>query len=171
MSLLPILLLSAALSAADEPAVDAVSSASSTAEDRLYVAGKLGFPLPVGVQALAIMGDDKGPRWDLDLLLEPSRYWQSLSVGGAFRPFHNALFLGGRARALQLHAPFTRGHSWRLDSAFVVGPELGARWTPGQEDKLLVSLGVGGLFSPWGAAALPPMFAIDLGVGWKAKEH
>jgi hypothetical protein len=165
--------LAATVAVADDQvdAVSAASAAPASPTDRLYIAGKLGFPQPLGVQALASMGDQKGPRWDLDLLVEPSRYWQSCSLGGAFRPFHNALFLGARGRVLQLHPPFSRGYSLRHDTALALGPELGARWTPGKEDKLLISLGLGGLFTPWGRAAVPPMFTLDLGVGWKVKER
>jgi len=155
--------------------VDATSASSphiqSEPPDRFYVAGKLGVPQPVGIQALYSLADGQGPRWDLDLLLEPSLYQQSMGVGAGFRPFHNALVVGARARWLQLHPPWSRGYVFALDSALGLGPELGARWGLLSDDRLLVSLTAGGLFSPWGRAALPPMITMDLGVGWKIGER
>jgi hypothetical protein len=166
------LILSAAVSA--QP-VDAVSEASPHAPveppERLYVLGKLGLNQPVGAQALLSLQDERGPRWDLDLLVEPSRQWQSLSLGGAFRPFHNALAVGVRARWLQLHPPWSRGYVFALDSAFAVGPELGGRWGLLSDDRLMLGLGLGAVFSPWGRAALPGTLTVDLSLGWKVKER
>jgi hypothetical protein len=170
MSALLALVLVSAVSAA-EPAVDAVSAASPGAApeppSRVYVLGKLGWFQPVGAQALLSLADARGPRWDLDLLVEPSRYWQSMSLGGGFRPLHNALTLGARARWIQQHPPWSRGYVFALDNALALGPEIAGRWTLGAQDRLMISLAVGGVFSPWGRAALPPMFTLDLGVGWR----
>jgi hypothetical protein len=161
------LLLSAAVGA--QPADGAPSLAPPP--KRLYVLGKLGLSQPVGAQVLVNLSDERGPRWDLDLLVEPSRQWQSLSVGGAFRPFHNALHLGARARWMQLHPPWSRGYVFALDNALAVGPELGGRWGMLSDDRLMLGLGVGAVFSPWGRAALPTTYTLDLSVGWKVKEH
>lgn len=178
MSALLALVLTAGVFAA-EPEPDAVSAATpyvppspvnvAPPQDRLYVLGKLGWYQPVGAQALMSLADGRGPRWDLDLLVEPSRYWQSVSLGGGFRPFHNALAVGARARWLQLHPPWSRGYVFALDNAVALGPEIAGRFALGSRDKLMLSLTLGGVFSPWGRAALPPMFTLDLGVGWMVK--
>jgi hypothetical protein len=161
----------APVASSQEP-VDATSAATPPwPTDKLYVGGKVGWFQPVGVQAVASVADDRGPRWDLDLLLEPSRYAQSASLGGGFRPLHHALMLGARARWLMAHAPWSRGYSFALDNSLALGPEIGGRWGLLQDDKLLVSFTLGGVFSPWGRAALPPMLTLDLGVGWKVKER
>ena len=135
--------------------------------DRLYASAKLGWFQPYGVQALYSMADGQGPRWDLDLLVEPSRYQQSVSVGGGFRPFHNALVVGVRGRWMMLHAPWSRGYVGSLDNALALGGELGGRWALTRENKLLVSFTAGATASPWGSVVLPPMITLDLGVGWQ----
>lgn len=139
--------------------------------DRLYVGAKVGWFQPYGAQALYNFADGQGPRWDVDLLVEPSRYTQSVSLGGAFRPFRNALAIGVRARWLQLHAPWSRGYVAPLDNALALGAELGGRWALTKNDKLLVSLTLGGTASPWGHVALPPMITVDLGVGWQVMKR
>ncbi len=176
MSLITATVLAAAVAlAAPDTPVDATSAASPYERplppDRLYLAGKLGWPQPVGAQALLSLADGRGSRWDVDLLIEPSRYQQSVSLGGGFRPFRAAFVVGARARWLQLHPPWSRGYVGALDNAVAVGPEIGGRWGLLADDKLLLSLGLGGLFSPWGRAALPPMVTLDLGVGWKVMER
>ncbi len=167
--MITLLMLCASLGLAQAP--DAVSGATAQKPpgppDRLYVSAKLGWPQPVGVHALMSLADEQGPRWDLDLLVEPSSYQQSLSAAVGFRPFHNALALNARVRWLQRHPPWARGYIFAVDNAITLSPEVHGRWTLGAEDKLLISAGLGGLFSPWGRAAMPPMFTIDLGVGWQ----
>lgn len=143
-----------------------VPAASAAAPD-LTLAGKIGLPQPVGVQALATFSDERGPRWDLDLLVEPSRYQQSLSAGGAFRPFHNAVTVGVRARWLQLHPPWSRGYVFALDNALGLGPEIGGRWTLLREERLYLSALLGGIFCPRLRTALPPLLTADLAVGWR----
>ncbi len=173
------LVLAATIAFADEP-VDAVSGATQEPPptdnvrppaDALYVNGKLGWFQPVGVQALYTFAGAKGPRWDADLLVEPSRYWQSVSLGGGVRPFHNALAVGVRGRWIQQHAPWSRGYSGLAESAFGLGAELGGRWALLGSDQLHLSLMAGVTASPWGSAIIPPMITIDLGVGWKVMER
>src|SRR6266571_5091564 len=43
----------------------------------LYLGADLGILLPVGIEALVMVPHDDRPRWDFDVLWEPSNYLQS----------------------------------------------------------------------------------------------
>ncbi|MFH1463340.1 MAG: hypothetical protein ABIO70_03035 [Pseudomonadota bacterium] len=168
----PVLLLAAAL--AQQPA-DAVSAATPAPDTmiawrrRVYVGAQVDNLFPVGVAAQLGFGDDVRPTWDLDLLVEPSRTWQSVSLGAAWRPLRNAFAVGGRARWLQLHPPWSRAYHAAWDNALALGLELGGRWGLMDYDRLQLSAGLGAFVTPIGAADLPPMIEAHVGAAWRVR--
>jgi hypothetical protein len=173
-------LLSLAAALAAEPAVDATSGATTaptpdpvpvaTRSRRVYLGARVDNVFPVGLQAQLGFGRDDRPTWDLDLLVEPSRAWQALGVGAAWRPFHNAFALGGRARWLQLAPPWSRGYHFAWDNALSLGLDLGGRWTLAQ-DRLQLSAGLGAFVTPIAVPEVPPLIEAHLGAAWRVAER
>ena len=126
-----------------------------------YIGAKIGWPQPVGLQATIV-----NQRWEADLLIEPSMYWQSVSLGAAYYPFDNPLTVGARVRWLQLHAPWGRGYNWELDNATAAGVELGGRW-PLLKDRAHLKVAIGFTASPWGPVKIPPLITADVGFAYK----
>jgi len=159
-----------ALAAHAEP-VDATSGATPAGWNRrLYAGAQVGTLLPGGAQAQLGFSDGARPTWDLDLLVEPSRLLQSVSLGAAWRPFHNALAVGGRARWLQLHPPWSRGYQARYDNALALGLEAGGRWGVLAGARLQLSAGAGAFLTPLGAD-LPLLLELHAGAAWRLLER
>jgi hypothetical protein len=133
---------------------------------RLYAAAELGLLMPVGSGAMLALPNDDRLRWDIDFTWEPSNYLQSYSLGGAYHPWDRALFVGARARFMQLHPPFSRGFHARRDNQLAFGPELGVRFAIGRENRFVPFASVGAIFFPSETSSLPPMYTLDLGLAF-----
>ncbi|MEI8258890.1 MAG: hypothetical protein WCJ30_24745, partial [Deltaproteobacteria bacterium] len=92
---------------------------------RLHVGAQFGVAPFFGLFGMATFYAQGRPRWDADVLWEPSGYLQSYSVGGAYHIVDSMFFVGARLRLLQLHAPWTRGYEVNADNHLGVGLEAG----------------------------------------------
>jgi hypothetical protein len=110
---------------------------------RLNVGGHLGVTHPVGISAIAMKLEQGRPWLDADVTWEPSRYLQSYGLGAAIHPFHNSFYTGGRARLLQLHAPWSRGFHAAMDNQFGLSIEAGVRKPFGEAERFLFTGSVG----------------------------
>jgi hypothetical protein len=150
----------------------AVASAAEPApapapELRIAVGGQLGVVFPVGLDGLVLL--DRGDRhlFDVDVSWQPSAYWQSYAVGGAWHPFGGALFVGGRLRWLQLHPPWSRGYDADLDDQLGLGLEVGLRgWLDGRR-RFLGTVTLGALAVPSDDTELPILYTVSVGLAYR----
>lgn len=132
----------------------------------LFIGVHIGSYFPVGLDVIATVSADKRPRWDFDASWEPSAYMQSYSVGAAFHPFHNAVFIGARFREVQEHAPWSRGYDARFDNEWGGGAEIGLRdrlW--GSRFLGWVSLGAFYVTNEYTSGA-PVLFTLNIGLAY-----
>jgi hypothetical protein len=150
-----------------EPAAEAVSDPCGLPKPyRLYVAAQLGLLLPAGIGAVLSLPHEDRLRWDIDFVWEPSNYLQSYSFGGAYHPWDRALFVGARARFMQLHPPFSRGFQARRDNQLALGPEIGVRFAVGRENRFVPFASLGVIFFPSETSSLPPMYTLNVGLAF-----
>jgi hypothetical protein len=131
----------------------------------IYVGAHLGALFPFGVDAIASLSSDERPLWDLDASWEPSGYQQSYSLGAAYHPFRNALFIGARIREMQMHAPWSRGYDSRVDNEWGGGLEAGVRgrlWG----SRFLGSFSLGAFYVTNEVSSLPVMFTLNVGLAY-----
>ncbi|HEX2731617.1 MAG TPA: hypothetical protein VHM70_08435, partial [Polyangiaceae bacterium] len=156
------------LAAAEPLAAVPTTQEPARPELRLAVGGEVGLLFPFGIDGLLLLERGQQHSLDLDLSWQPSAYWQSYSVGGAYHPFGNAWFAGGRVRWLQLHAPWSRGYDSDFDNVLGLGLELGARGWFDRGQRVLGTAALGVLFVPSGDTSLPVLYTLSLGVAWGA---
>ena len=128
-----------------------------------------GSLLPVGLEGSYVRFASSGrSHWAVDLRLEPSSYWQSYSLGGSWHVRDRALFVGGRLRRLFLHSPSSRGYDAEVDDHLALSAEVGFRWLPGFSNRrLLITTSAGATHVTGNTVALPLLYNLNLGVGWR----
>jgi hypothetical protein len=135
---------------------------------RLHFGLQTGVGLPYGVTAIQTFYVRGRPRFDVDVLWEPSALWQSYSAGFAYHVADRMYFLGARVRLLQLHPPWSRGYQPGNDNHLGLGLEAGIRAPVGPGGRLLVlfSLGFTGLVTE--SQNLSALIGLNLGLAWGA---
>jgi hypothetical protein len=147
-------------------AVLAAESVSAPAPKTLGVNVGLqaGFPHLVGVTGVAtIFSADERPRFDVDLLLEPSVQLQSYSVGGAYHVLDSPFFVGARVRVLEYQPFWARGGG---DARLGLGLELGGRFRI-LGGRGVVHVALFGTYVPTQVAQLSTMFGLSAGFSWE----
>lgn len=140
-------------------------------EALVFAGVQLGILLPLGVDGALMLTKDAHPQWDIDVSWEPSNYWQSYSVAGAYHPLANAFFVGSRVRLLQLHAPWSRGYDAELDRQLGLGPELGLRGWLDKDQRWLGLVSVGALYVASDNTSLPLLYTLNVGLSYRVFKH
>lgn len=123
-----------------------------------------GFPHLVGVTGVAtFFTADERPRFDVDLLVEPSVQLQSFSVGGAYHVLDSPFFVGARVRVLEYQPFWARGGG---DVRLGLGAELGGRFRI-LGGRGVVHLALFGTYVPTQVAQLSVMFGLSAGFSWE----
>jgi hypothetical protein len=169
-SIVGALLLSAltgrAAHAESETAAPASSTEPARRPYRLYAGPQIGLLLPFGVGAAYVLRHEERVRFAFDFLWEPSNYLQSYSVGANYHVLDRVFFVGGRARFMQMHSPFSRGFRARRDNQLAFGPEIGVAIPLDRAQRFVPFGTLGAIFFPSEVSSLPPMYTLDLGVSF-----
>jgi hypothetical protein len=112
---------------------------------RIAVGGQLGFPHILGVVGRSTFHRGGLPRYELDLLWEPSVYLQSYSVGAAWRPGGSIFAVGPRLRLLQFVPPWSRAAD-PLHNHFGLGLDAALRIGLGESKRGVLNIGLQGTF-------------------------
>lgn len=140
-------------------------------EALVFAGVQLGILLPLGVDGALMLTKDAHPEWDIDVSWEPSNYWQSYSVAGAYHPLANAFFVGSRVRLLQLHAPWSRGYDAELDRQLGLGPEVGLRGWLDKGQRWLGLVSVGAIYVASDNTSLPLLYTLNVGLSYRVFKH
>jgi hypothetical protein len=133
---------------------------------RLAVGAQVGFVHVLGAQAVATFFHHGRPRFDLDLLWEPSTLLQSYSLGAAYHPFDQVAFVGTRARLVQWHPPLSRGFFPAADNHLGLGAEVGARVPIALDERLILTVATGATWVPTANAPIQWLANLNVGLGW-----
>jgi hypothetical protein len=137
--------------------------ASAPPSFELKAGAQLGLPHLVGATAQGTFLVDGRPRFDVDVLWEPSASLQSYSAGAAYHVVDSPFFVGGRVRLLEFSAPWGRGGA---EPYLGLGLEAGARWRVGPDHGGQVHLGLFGTWVPAQARNLAAMVGLSVGFSW-----
>ena len=160
-----------ALVAAMGGGVAPVAPCQTTTGSAVFAGAEAGSLLPVAVEGTYLRyGPDGRRRWAVDIRLEPSDYWQSYSIASAWHVRGWPLFVGGRLRQVLLHSPWSRGYDPAVDRNVGLSAEAGFRWVPGfAKRRLLITTSVGATHVSGSSIALPMLYNINAGLGWRIR--
>lgn len=157
--------------AADASAAAPAGPGAPALRYRLAVGVNVGMVHVVGLQSTATLFANGRPRFDVDLLWEPSGFLQSYSVGAAWHPFDRVFYLGVRARLLQWHFPGTRGYVPERDNHLGIGLEGGMRAPIAVGGRLLLNINLGGTIVATAGSPLQGLLNITVGVAFAALQR
>jgi hypothetical protein len=138
---------------------------------RLALGAQVGFPHVVGVVGRTTLFVKGRPRFDVDLLWEPSAFLQSYSAGGAYHVLDSIFVVGPRVRLIQFQAPWARGYDARTDNHLGLGLEGGIRVPVGLSQHGNITVGIQGTWVPTQAPNLQFMFGLFAGFTWSVWEQ
>jgi hypothetical protein len=154
---------------AEQPTAEAPPPLAAQAPAyRVHAGVQVGFPFVLGVYARGTLFAGERPRFDVDLLWEPSPSLQSYSLGGAWHVLDRAFFIGARLRLVTYQPPWARGP---VVPFFGLGPEVGVRLPVGPKDKGVISVALHGSFMPGQAANLATLIGLSAGFSWAVFER
>lgn len=134
---------------------------------RIAVGGQLGFPHVMGAVGRGTFSWAGKPRFDVDVLWEPSAYLQSYSIGGAWRPGDWLFGIGPRVRLMQFGPPWGRG----ADRAGVhLGLGLDATFAIPVAGRGSINLGVQATVVPTQGPSLRGLMGLFAGFTWSIFE-
>ena len=150
-----------------------VTPCQSSRGGALFIGAETGSLLPAAVEGSYVrLAHDGRRRWVADLRVEPSNYWQSYSLGAAWHVGDRALFVGGRLRELLLHSPWSRGYDPAVDNHLGLSAETGFRWLPVFADRrLLITVSAGATHVTGSSVALPMIYNLNAGLGWRVLQR
>lgn len=151
---------------AQAPLAETASAQPAAQRYRLAVGAQLGAVHPFGVQATATTFAAGRPRFDVDLLWEPSGYLQSYSVGGAYHVLDSVFFVGPRVRWLQWHWPLSRAFNPRADNHLGLGLETGVRAPVAFGGRLLLGASLGITALPTAAPPAQLLANVNVSLAW-----
>lgn len=132
---------------------------------RVEVGGQLGFPHVYGVLGRGTVQVDGRPRFDVDVLWEPSVLLQSYSLGAAWRPLDGPVALGTRLRLLQFQAPWARDFDWRFNH-LGLGLEAGLRLPLGEARRVVLNLTLQATWVPTTVGNLTLLWGLHAGISY-----